>query len=208
MDADMPYISDTHRENMHTPRTEQNKRVKHAHISRGVVIVNTGDGKGKSTAAFGTAFRAAGYGMKVGIIQFIKGKWKTGEQQSFGHFDEITHIISGDGFTWNTRNKAKDRASAMKGWEIACSMIEETRNDKNSYQLLVLDEINIAMNLGYVPVESVVKAIKNKPEHLSIILTGRNVPEEIIEAADSVTEMVAIKHAFESGIQARKGIEF
>jgi cob(I)alamin adenosyltransferase len=201
-------MSDNHKKKMQKSRTEHERRVKDADIDRGVVIVNTGDGKGKSTAAFGTAFRAVGYGMKVGIVQFIKGKWQTGEQQTFRHFDEITHVISGGGFTWETQDKAKDIESAMKGWDIVCGMIEEARNDENSYQLLVLDEINIALDIGYVPVESVVEAIKNKPEHLSIILTGRNVPEKIIEIADTVTEMKPVKHAFEKGVKARKGIEF
>ncbi|OQY32307.1 MAG: cob(I)yrinic acid a,c-diamide adenosyltransferase [Spirochaetaceae bacterium 4572_59] len=187
---------------------EHSNGINKAQINRGVVIVNTGDGKGKSTAAFGTAFRAVGYGMKVGIVQFIKGKWKTGEQEIFKNFDEITHIISGEGFTWESKDKAKDIESAMKGWDIVCNMIEEARSDEGSYKLLVLDEINIAMDLAYVPTEAVVEAIKNKPEHLSIILTGRNAPAEIIEVADTVTEMRPIKHAFEKGIQARKGIEY
>ncbi|HAK46163.1 MAG TPA: cob(I)yrinic acid a,c-diamide adenosyltransferase [Spirochaeta sp.] len=201
-------MSDKHKENMKISQTEHRKRVKNADIDRGVVIVNTGAGKGKSTAAFGTAFRAAGYGMKVGVIQFIKGKWKTGEEKAFKQFDTITHIVSGEGFTWDTQNKQKDIESAMKGWDIVRRMIEEARNDENSYQLLVLDEINIAMDIGYIPTETVVEAVKNKPEHLSIILTGRNVPAEIVEAADTVTEMKPIKHAFEKGIKARKGIEF
>lgn len=193
---------------MEKKKEEFEKKVKNAQIDRGVVIVNTGNGKGKSTAAFGTAFRAAGYGMKVGIVQFIKGKWRTGEEQTFKLFDNITHIISGEGFTWDTQNKAKDIEAVMKGWKIACGMIEESRNDKNSYQVLVLDEINIAMDLDYIPTETVVEAVKNKPEHLSIILTGRNAPADIIDIADTVTEMTPVKHAFEKGIKARKGVEF
>lgn len=201
-------MSDTHKEQLQKSQKEHRERIEDAEIDRGVVIVNTGNGKGKSTAAFGTAFRAAGYGMKVGIIQFIKGKWKTGEEQAFKHFENITHIISGEGFTWETMNKAQDTESAMKGWNIVCQMIEETRDDKNSYQLLVLDEINIAMDLGYIPTDSVADAIKNKPEHLSLILTGRDASQEIIEIADTVTEMKPAKHAFDKGIKARKGIEF
>lgn len=201
-------MSDNHKEKMQKSQAEHRKRVENAQQNRGVIIVNTGDGKGKSTAAFGTAFRALGYGMKVGIIQFIKGKWKTGEQEAFAQFKGITHVVSGDGFTWDTQDQAKDIESAMRGWDIVCDMIEEARNDKDSYQLLVLDEINVAMSLGYVPIDAVVEAVRNKPEHLSIILTGRSAPEEIIEMADTVTEMKLVKHAFENGIQARKGIEF
>ena len=201
-------LQDTHKQNMLKSRAEHRQRVKKARDSRGVVIVNTGDGKGKSTAAFGTAFRAVGYGMKVGIVQFIKGKGKTGEQESFGQFENITHVISGDGFTWDTQDTARDIESAMKGWDTVLEMIEKARKDVNSYQLLVLDEINIAMNLGYLPVEAVADTLASKPEHLSIILTGRNAPKEIIEIADTVTEMTLVNHAFENGIQARKGIEF
>ncbi|MDC7227620.1 MAG: cob(I)yrinic acid a,c-diamide adenosyltransferase [Spirochaetales bacterium] len=195
-------------ENVEQLKTEHEKKIKNADIDRGVVIVNTGDGKGKSTAAFGTAFRAVGYGMKVGIVQFIKGKWKTGEQQIFAGLPQITHVISGEGFTWNSEDNTKDIEAARKGWEFALGMIEEARDDEDSYQLIVLDEINIAMDKDFIPAASVVEAIKAKPEHLSIILTGRNAPPEIIEAADTVTEMKPIKHAFEGGIKARKGIEF
>ena len=183
-------------------------RVRKAEIDRGVVIVNTGNGKGKSTAAFGTAFRAAGYGMKVGIIQFIKGKWKTGEQTAFNAFKNVTHIISGEGFTWNSKDRQKDIDAAQEGWHTVCSMIEEARTDINSFQLLVLDEINIALDEGFISIDKVVNALKKKPEHLSIILTGRNAPKEIIDVADTVTEMKPIKHAFEKGIKARRGVEF
>ncbi len=201
-------MEENHIENMQKLKAAHDKKLKSADIDRGVVIVNTGNGKGKSTAAFGTAFRAAGYGMKVGIIQFIKGRRKTGEQKAFTHFENITHIISGIGFTWETQDKSRDIEAAMKGWENVLKMIEEARKDKTSYQLLVLDEINIAMDLGYLPVKEVAEAVKNKPEHLSIILTGRNAPKEIIDSADTVTIMEPVKHAYENGIRARKGIEY
>ena len=200
--------SDEHKEKMKAIQKEQRQKVREKLIDRGVVIVNTGDGKGKSSAAFGTAFRAVGYGYKVGIIQFIKGAWKTGEQEAFKKFSEIDHIISGDGFTWDTQDKEKDIESAMNGWRKAVEMIEQTRSGEKDYHLIVLDELNIALSIGYVPVEEVVEAIKNKPEKLNIILTGRNAPQEIMDVADTVSEMLPLKHAFEGGIQAQKGIEF
>ena len=200
--------AEEHKEKMKTVQKEQREKVREKLIDRGVVIVNTGDGKGKSSAAFGTAFRAVGYGYKVGIIQFIKGAWKTGEQEAFKKFPEIEHIISGDGFTWDTQDKEKDIASAMRGWNKALEMIEQTRSGEKDYHLIVLDELNIALSIGYVPVEDVVKAIQNKPEKLNIVITGRNAPQEIMDVADTVSEMVPFKHAFEGGVQAQKGIEY
>lgn len=200
--------AEDHKQKMKAIQKEQRQKVREKLIDRGVVIVNTGDGKGKSSAAFGTAFRAVGYGYKVGIIQFIKGAWKTGEQEAFKKFPEIEHIISGEGFTWDTQDKEKDIQAAMRGWNKALEMIEQTRSGEKDYHLIVLDELNIAMSIGYIPVEEVVKAVQNKPEKLNIIITGRNAPQEIIDAADTVSEMRPLKHAFEGGIQAQKGIEF
>lgn len=200
--------AEEHKKKMKALQKEQRQKVREKLIDRGVVIVNTGDGKGKSSAAFGTAFRAVGYGYKVLIVQFIKGQWKTGEQESFKKFDEIEHIISGEGFTWDTQDKEKDIAAARKGWDTVVDRIDKVRAGESDLHLIVLDELNIAMSLGYIPTEEVVKAIKNKPESLNIIITGRNAPEEIMAAADTVSEMVPLKHAFEGGIQAQKGIEF
>lgn len=200
--------AEEHKEKMKAIQKEQRQKVREKLIDRGVVIVNTGDGKGKSSAAFGTAFRALGYGYKVGIVQFIKGAWKTGEQEAFKKFPEIDHIISGEGFTWDTQDKEKDIESAMRGWNKAVEMIEQARSGEKDYHLIVLDELNIALSIGYIPIEDVVKAIQNKPEKLNIIITGRNAPQEIMDAADTVSEMLPVKHAFEGGVQAQKGIEF
>lgn len=200
--------AEEHKKKMKAVQKEQRQKVREKLIDRGVVIVNTGDGKGKSSAAFGTAFRAVGYGYKVGIIQFIKGAWKTGEQEAFKRIPEIDHIISGSGFTWDTQDKEKDIESAMCGWNKALEMIEQARSGEKDYHLIVLDELNIALSIGYVPIADVVKAIQNKPEKLNIIITGRNAPQEIIDVADTVSEMVPVKHAFEGGVQAQKGIEF
>lgn len=197
-----------HKEACKKIQAEQREKVKEKQISRGIILVNTGDGKGKSTAAFGTVMRAVGHGFNVGIVQFIKGKWPTGEQKIFRQFNEINHVVSGDGFTWNTQDKEQDIASAQKGWEIACEMIEEARTDASRYKLIVLDELNIALRYDYLDIQEVVKVLKNKPEHLNLFITGRNAKNELIEVADTVTEMTLIKHAFEDGIKAQKGIEF
>ncbi|QEN06345.1 cob(I)yrinic acid a,c-diamide adenosyltransferase [Thiospirochaeta perfilievii] len=183
----------------------QSNKVKNASIDRGIIIVNTGDGKGKSSSAFGTVFRAVGQGLNVAVIQFIKGSWTTGEMNIFKKFESITHIVSGAGFTWDTQDKEKDILAALKGWEVAK---EICRDKDNKFQLLVLDEINLALAYKFLDIKEVVEVLANKPDSLNIILTGRNAPSEVIEIADTVTEMVMIKHAFESGIKAQKGIEF
>lgn len=198
-------MSENHKEKMKKVKAEHKQRVENALIDRGIVIVNTGDGKGKSTAAFGTAFRALGQGYSVAIIQFIKGKWKTGEMEIFKQFDSIYHLISGEGFTWDTQDEERDIKAAEHGWEVAKNII----NDKScKYKLLILDEFNLALHYNFIDIKEVVSVIKNKPDNLNIIITGRNAPTQIIELADTVTEMNPIKHAFESGIKAQKGIEF
>jgi cob(I)alamin adenosyltransferase len=200
--------ADNHKDKMKSLQKEQRQKVREKLIDRGVVIVNTGDGKGKSSAAFGTAFRAVGYGYKVVVVQFIKGQWKTGEQEIFKKIDNIEHIVSGEGFTWDTQDKEKDIAAARRGWEAVVERIERVRSGEADTHLIVLDELNIALSLGYLPTDEIVKVIQNKPEKLNIIITGRNAPQALIDAADTVSEMVPLKHAFEEGIQAQKGIEF
>jgi cob(I)alamin adenosyltransferase len=200
--------AEQHKQKMQELKQEQKRKVQQANVDRGIILVNTGDGKGKSTAAFGVALRAAGCGQRVGIVQFIKGDWKTGEAEAFKRFDEITHVVSGEGFTWNTQDKSKDIAAARKGWEAACKMIEDSRGQDPAYDVVILDELNIALGFDYLPIEEVVRVLANKPRELSIIVTGRGAKPELIEVADTVTEMQPIKHAFEAGIRARRGIEF
>ena len=192
-----------HYENMVALDAEQGAKVKSASMSRGIVLVHTGDGKGKSTAGFGVAIRAAGHGQRVGVVQFIKGTWKTGEQASLARFEEITHVISGDGFTWKTKNRANDIASAEHGLAVAAEMLEG-----GEYHVVILDEINVAMSYGYLEPARVLEAIAARPSKTSVVLTGRNAPQSIIEAADTVTLHVPVKHAFTSGIKARIGVEF
>ena len=200
--------ANSHKERMVKLKADQKARVEKADIKRGILIVNTGDGKGKSSSAFGTAIRAAGHGQKVGIMQFIKGTWKTGEAESFKRFPEIEHLVSGDGFTWKTQDMDEDTASARNGWQKTIDMIERSRSDKPDYDLIVLDELNIALRYDYLDITEVVSVLANKPEKLNIIVTGRDAKPELIEIADTVTNMTMVKHAFEAGVRAQKGVEF
>ena len=170
---------------------------------RGIILVNTGNGKGKSSAAFGLVARALGHDMRVGVVQFIKGSFSTGEETFFRRFpDEVEYHVMGDGFTWETQDKQRDIASAQAAWDIACGML---RNP--GIGLVVLDEINIALKLHYLEIGQVLEALRNRPAMQHVVLTGRAAPEALIAYADTVTEMRPIKHAFEAGIQAQQGIE-
>jgi cob(I)alamin adenosyltransferase len=199
---------DEHRARMRELKAEQAAKVRERTIERGVLIVNTGDGKGKSTAAFGLALRAAGVGHRVGIVQFIKGTWKTGERAALARFEEIDHVVSGEGFTWNTQDRQRDIAAAERGWAKAVEMIESSRGENPKYQLIILDELNVALRYDYLPIAEVVKVLAARPERLNVAVTGRDAKPELIEIADTVTEMRMVKHAFEANIRAQKGIEF
>ena len=197
-----------HKAKMQELKKEQRKKVKSKLIERGVVVVNTGDGKGKSTAAFGIAIRAAGCGQKVGLIQFIKGTWKTGEGEALKRFPEVEHVVSGEGFTWETQDREKDIQAAARGWQRAKDMVESARSETPKFDVVILDEINIALGLGYLSLDDVVEVVRSKPKELSMVLTGRGAKQDLIDVADTVTEMTPLKHAFESGIKARRGVEF
>jgi cob(I)alamin adenosyltransferase len=204
--SDTPNPSDTdeeHRARMARAKAKQDAEVRSKKIRRGVVIVHTGNGKGKSTAGFGVVLRAAGHGQAVAVVQFIKGTWKTGEGKLLKDLPGVTHVVSGEGFTWNTQDKAQDIAAAQAGWQRARAFIEEGAHD-----VVVLDELNLTLSYGYLATDEVVSVLQNKPEHVSIVITGRRAPQEIIDAADTVTEHTLVKHAYTAGIRARKGIEF
>jgi len=191
----------------HRVRAQRHKEVVDAKIarateSRGVVLVHTGNGKGKSSAAFGMIARALGHNMRVGVVQFIKGSFSTGEEAFFRRFPEVEYHVMGEGFTWETQDKQRDIASAQAAWDMACSML---RNP--DIALVVLDEINIALKLHYLQIEQVLEALRNRPAMQHVVLTGRAAPDALIEYADTVTEMHPVKHAFNAGIQAQKGIE-
>lgn len=171
---------------------------------RGLVIVHTGDGKGKTTAALGLALRAVGNGMPVLMIQFIKGKWKTGERtaaKAFGGLFEI-HAM-GEGFTWDTKDAERDKRKVREGWEFMTAKVAG-----GGYRMLILDEINYVLSYGHIPVEEVLRFLREKPRSLHVVLTGRNAPPALIETADLVTEMLDIKHPFNEGLAAQRGIEF
>ncbi len=171
---------------------------------KGLVIVHTGKGKGKSTAGFGMVFRALGHGMKIGVVQFVKGSWETGERWVLEKFPEqVTISALGEGFTWETQDRARDIAMARDAWEQAKALIMD-----ESYDMVLCDELNIVLRYDYLPVEEVIEVLRAKPEMKHVIITGRNAKEELIEAADLVTEMEMIKHPFRSGVKAQKGIEF
>ena len=170
---------------------------------KGIIIVNTGNGKGKTTAALGTAFRSAGHGYKVCVIQFIKGKGEYGERKAYKKFDNIDWYIQGEGFVWKAESLEKDKKTALEGFELAKQKVLS-----DEYDLVVLDEITYLPKFNFLSVESIISLLKQKPKRLNIIITGRDASKEIIEIADTVTEMKPIKHAFDSGIKAKKGIEF
>ncbi len=178
-------------------------------IEKGLLIVHTGKGKGKSTAAFGLVMRAMGNGMRVGVIQFVKGKWDTGERAILEHFpDQIEIHAMGEGFSWDTQDKARDIAAARKAWEKSKEMIEASRGPNPQFNMILLDELNIVLRYDNLPLDEIVETLSNKPEDLHVIVTGRNAKDELIEIADLVTEMAQIKHPFRSGVKAQKGIEF
>jgi cob(I)alamin adenosyltransferase len=169
----------------------------------GLIMVHTGDGKGKTTAAIGTAFRAVGVGFKVKIIQFIKGSWDYGELHTADKLENLEIVPMGEGFTWETKDRERDTKIAYETW-VACREAME----KGEHDLLVFDEINVAMSLGYLDVAEVIDALKARQRDMHVILTGRGAPQNLIDAADLVTEMKEIKHPFHSGILAQRGIEY
>lgn len=169
----------------------------------GRIIINTGDGKGKTTAALGTAFRALGHGQRVCVVQFIKGQGKYGERLLAEKLDNLDWHICGKGFVFKKENVEEDRQTAEEGFVLAKALI-----DSNRYDLIILDELTYLPSLGFLPVETIVEAVRNKPSGLTVIITGRNAAPELVEIADTVSEIRVVKHAYQSGIKAQKGVEF
>ena len=171
---------------------------------KGLLMVHTGKGKGKTTAAMGLAMRAIGNGMKVGIVQFVKGKWETGERQVLEAFpDQIEIRVMGEGFSWDSQDRQRDIAAARAAWEMAKEMIADP-----SFGLVVLDELNIPLRYDHLDIHEVVAGLLAKREGLHVVVTGRNAKEELIAAADMVTDMTMVKHHFRDDVKAQKGIEF
>lgn len=191
-----------HRDRMQRKKSIVDKGIEAASQEKGVLLVNTGNGKGKSSSAFGMLARALGHGMKVGVVQFIKGTFSTGEEAFFRRFPEVDYFVMGEGYTWETQNRERDVKTAGEAWNTAVDMLRDEK-----YQFVVLDELNIALKYNYISLDKVIAALGARPAMQHVVITGRAAPTELIEIADTVTEMREIKHAFKSGIKAQKGVE-
>ena len=193
-----------HAEKMRRKKEARAKILATKTIEKGLLIVHTGKGKGKSTAAFGLVMRALGHGFRIGIVQFVKGAWETGERFVLDRFPDLVTIQAmGEGFTWETQDRERDIAAARAAWDKARAMIADP-----DYQMVLLDELNIVLRYGYLDIDEVVEVLKNRPEGMHVIVTGRNAKDELIEAADLVTDMTQVKHPFRAGVKAQVGIEF
>lgn len=193
-----------HSEKMAKKKAARDKILATKTEERGLLIVHTGKGKGKTTAAMGLAVRCIGHGMKVGLVQFVKGIWETGERRVLESFPELCVMKAmGEGFTWETQDRQRDIAAASRAWNTAQEMIKDS-----SFKMVILDELNIVLRYGYLALDDVLPVLQGKPRDLHIVVTGRNASEKLIEAADLVTEMTAVKHPFRSGVRAQPGIEF
>lgn len=199
-----PEVAARHAEKMAKKRAARDKIMATKDKTGGLLIVHTGKGKGKSTAAFGMVCRAIGHGMKVGVLQFVKGKWQTGERKVLEAFpDQVTIRTMGEGFTWDTQSLERDVAAARGAWEAAKELMADP-----GIGMVLMDELNIVLRYDYLPLAEVIAALKAKRPDLHVIVTGRNAKDELIEAADLVTEMTMVKHPFRSGFKAQAGIEF
>jgi cob(I)alamin adenosyltransferase len=193
-----------HAEKMRKKQAAQAKIMENKTREKGLLIVHTGKGKGKTSAALGMVVRAIGHGMKVGVVQFVKGAMTTGEKAVFDAFpDNVEFKPMGEGFTWNTQDRARDIAMARAAWEEVRRMIADP-----AYHMILADELNIALRYDYLPLDEVLAVLTARGEMKHVIVTGRNAPEALIEAADLVTEMTMVKHPFRSGVKAQAGIEF
>lgn len=193
-----------HKAKMAKRKAVQDAEVASKTVEKGLLIVNSGPGKGKSTAAFGLALRALGHGWRIGVVQFIKGAWETGERKALEAFgDQVSWHTMGEGFTWETQDKARDIAAATRAFDKAKELMAD-----ETIRLIVLDELNIALRYDYLPLAEVVATLAGRRSDLHVVVTGRNAKPELIEAADLVTEMTLVKHHFAAGVKAQQGIEF
>ncbi|QJD99418.1 cob(I)yrinic acid a,c-diamide adenosyltransferase [Massilia forsythiae] len=197
-------LNERHRERMARKKAMIDARIAAADKQVGILIVNTGNGKGKSSSAFGMAARALGHGMKVGVVQFIKGAIKTGEEAFLRRFpDEVSFHVMGEGYTWETQNRERDAAKAALAWEQARRFLQDP-----AIGLVVLDELNIALKYHYLDVHAVIADLLDRPIMQHVVVTGRAAPPELVAVADTVTEMKVVKHAFAAGIAAQAGTEW
>jgi cob(I)alamin adenosyltransferase len=192
-----------HREKMARRKAVQDAEVQSKTVKKGLLMVHTGSGKGKSTAAFGLALRMVGHGRRVAVVQFIKGAWSTGERSVLEKFGDLVQWHSmGEGFTWETQDRARDVAACQRAWQMAQHLMAQ------DVALVVLDELNIALRYGYLAEADVLQTLAARRADLHVVVTGRNAPAALLEAADLVTEMVLKKHHFAAGVKAQQGIEF
>lgn len=197
-------VNERHAEKMAKKKAARDKILATKTEEKGLLIVHTGKGKGKTTAAMGLAIRCIGQGMKVGIVQFVKGVWGTGEREVLAKFPELCVFTAmGEGFTWDTQDRRRDVAAAERAWERAKEMMADP-----SYRMVILDELNIVLRYDYLPFDEVLETLRGKPRDLHVVVTGRNARDDLIEAADLVTEMAQVKHPFRSGVKAQVGVEF
>lgn len=193
-----------HQAKMAKKKGAREKIMAEKNVRKGLLIVHTGKGKGKSTAAWGMALRCIGHGKKVGIVQFIKGAWETGERTVFDKFPDLCVIKAlGEGFSWETQDRERDIRAAERAWDAALEMLCDP-----SYAMVILDELNIVLRYGNLPLEKVLTGLNNRPGMQHVVVTGRNAPEELIDGADLVTEMTLVKHPFRGGVEAQPGVEF
>jgi cob(I)alamin adenosyltransferase len=196
--------AERHKAKMANRKAVQDAEVAGKTLSKGLLIVHTGKGKGKSTAAFGLLLRALGRGLRAGVVQFGKGAWDTGERTAVERFgDQVSWHTLGEGFTWETQDRARDVAAAARAWDKAKELMADP-----SIRLLILDELNIALRYDHLDLDTVVAALKKRRPDLHVVVTGRNAKPELVEAADLVTEMSLVKHHFAAGVKAQEGIEF
>ena len=202
--ADSPSDSGRHAEKMKKKKAARDKIMADKTAEKGLLIVHTGAGKGKSSAAFGMAMRCIGHEMKVGVVQFVKGAWDTGERRVLERFpDWCVFKAMGEGFTWETQDRDRDIAAARQALAAARAMLIDP-----AFRMVILDEVNIALRYGYLTIDEVMAAVAARPAPTHAVLTGRNAPEALIEAADLATEMTLLKHPFRAGVKAQKGVEF
>ena len=193
-----------HRAKMAKRKAVQDAEVAEKKIEKGLLIVHTGAGKGKSTAAFGLALRVLGRGKRIGVVQFIKGAWHSAERDALARFgDQVSWHTMGEGFTWETQDLKRDIAAAERAWAKATELMADP-----TFSLLILDELNIALRYQYLDLSAVVAALSGRRSDLHVVVTGRNAKPELIAAADLVTEMTLVKHHFAAGVKAQAGIEF
>jgi cob(I)alamin adenosyltransferase len=197
-------VNQAHREKMARIKAVKDRIYASKTIEKGLLIVHTGTGKGKSTAAWGLALRCLGHGLKLGVVQFVKGRRDTGERFFLARFPELVEVkVMGEGFTWETQDRARDIAAARAAWDAAKAMLQDP-----ALHLVILDELNIVLRKDYLPLAEVIEGLQARRPDLHVVVTGRNARPELIEAADLVTEMTLIKHPFRAGVKAQQGVEY